>query len=90
MRQNVDEVGHLSGTLLAISLACLRLACVRVVLGGHHLVVDGVLEGVGVKTTVAAPGVMVAIEKLLNGKLLHLVILEVDVTSNSISCGVGP
>ena len=55
MRQDVDEVGHFDLTLCAVSSAGLGLASVRVVLCRQNLVVETILKGIGVETTVASP-----------------------------------
>lgn len=68
MREHVDEVRGLHGALSLIELAFLRLAHVGVVLLTHQWILHRVLEGVREKTSMAAPGVVVAIEDLLSGK----------------------
>ena len=83
--QDVDEVGDLHLALCLVLLAALRLSCVRVIFLTHDRVLNSVLEGVRVQTTVAAPGSMVAVEDLLNGQADHSACLEEGVTLHRIN-----
>jgi len=88
--KDVDEVSHLSLSLLLVVSASLRPARVGVVFFGHDGVLDGVLEGVGVETSVAAPGTVVAVNDLLHREGLHLAGLEEDVALDNINSDMGP
>lgn len=90
MGQHVDEIADLDLALGLIIHAGLWLADVRIVLLEHEFIVDGVLKCICEKTTVAAPGGVIAIEDLLGRKLDGLSCLEEHISLNSIDRGMSP
>jgi len=82
--KNVDEVSDLDLALRLVEFTALRTPSVRIVLLRHDLVLDSVLEGISVKTTVAAPRCMIAVKDLLRRQVLHITRLQVGITLNRI------